>query len=363
VAVTLEQCWHSVPGGTALAAIESVRALDARGDVDLIGVAARHGAPPDEAWRPPIEVKHVWATRPLLYEWWHARLPLAPKVESATGPIDLVHATAIAYPATDAPVVVTIHDLAFLDDPSRATKHGLRFFRRGTELALEHARFVLCSSRATMDDCLAAGFDLERLRLVPLGVRAEMASADDIAKTKAAHGLTRPYVMFSGTIEPRKNLPRLLSAFRALDRHDIDLVLVGPAGWNESIDRELAALGDRVHVLGFLPRGELEALLAGATVFCYPSIKEGFGLPVLEAMAQRVPVITSSKTSTAEVAGEAALLVDPLDEAAITAAITQVLDDDALAARLADDGQARAALYTWERTAAATVSVYREACG
>src|SRR5512143_2270414 len=152
VAVTLEQCWHAVPGGTAVAALELVAALDARDDVDVIGVAARHRRPPPAEWRPPIPVRHLWPPRALLYELWHARLPIAPRVERATGPVDVVHATGVAFPRTDAPVVVTVHDLAFLDDPSRATKHGMRFFLRGTALAREHARLVLCSSQATRDD-------------------------------------------------------------------------------------------------------------------------------------------------------------------------------------------------------------------
>ena len=361
VAVTLEQCWHAVPGGTAVAALELVRALDGRGDVELVGVAARHGSPPPDAWLPSIPVRHLWPPRSLLYELWHSGLPVAPRVETATGSVDVVHATAVAFPRADAPVVVSIHDLAFLDDPTLVTKHGLRFFQRGTELAREHARFVMCSSRATMDDCITAGFDMERLRLVPLGVRSVPRTLEEVARARTKFGLARPYVLFTGTVEPRKNLPRLLKAFAEVPRRDVDLVLVGPAGWNESLDAELAPLEGRVHVLGFIERDELEALLAGADVFCYPSIKEGFGLPVLEAMSQGVAVITSTGTSTAEVAGDAALLIDPLDEGAIATAIEELLEDRALADRLSVGGKARAATFTWERTAAAAMTVYAEA--
>ena len=138
-------------------------------------------------------------------------------------------------------------------------------------------------------------------------------------------------------------------------------MLVGPAGWNESLDADLAPLEGRVHVLGFVERDELEALLAGADVFCLPSLKEGFGLPVLEAMSQGAAVVTSTGTSTAEVAGDAALLVDPLDEGAIATAIEELLEDRALAERLSAAGQARAATFTWERTAEAAMAVYAEA--
>src|SRR4051812_19305520 len=258
VAVTLEQCWHAVPGGTAVAALESVRAIDARGDVDLVGVAARHRKPPPQEWTPPIRVRQLWIPRLALYELWHARVALGTRVERATGAVDVVHATAIAFPIADAPVVATVHDLAFLDDERLASKHGQRFMRRGTDLAREHARLVLCSSRSTMDDCVAAGFDVDRLRLVPLGVRATTRTEDDVARARAKYGLRQRYVLFTGTVEPRKNLPRLLRAFGRIGRVDVDLVLVGPAGWNESIEADLAELGERVHVLGFVDRPDLE---------------------------------------------------------------------------------------------------------
>ena len=132
---------------------------------------------------------------------------------------------------------------------------------------------------------------------------------------------------------------------------DVDLVLAGPSGWNESIDAQLAALGARVRPLGFVGHADLDALFAGATVFCYPSVREGFGLPVLEAMAQGTPVVTSAGTSTAEVAGDAAVLVDPLDVDAIAGAIDELLDDPAEAARLGAAGRERAKSFTWERTA------------
>ena len=361
VAVTLEQCWHAVPGGTAVAALELVAALDARDDVEVVGVAARHRDPPPPQWRPSIPVRHLWAPRNVLYELWHARIPGAARVERATGPVDLVHATAVAFPRADAPVVVTIHDLAFFDDPSRVTKHGLRFFTRGTELARTHARMVLCSSRATMEHCVSVGFDESRVRIVPLGVRTTPKSLEDVARARTKFDLRRPYVMFSGTVEPRKNLPRLLRAFAKVSRHDVDLVLAGPTGWNESLLDDLRPLEGRAHTLGFVERDDLLALYAGAEVFCYPSLKEGFGLPVLEAMSQATPVVTSAATSTAEVAGGAGVLVDPLDEEAIADALDRVLGDATLAEQMSVAGRQRAATFTWERTAELTVAAYREA--
>ena len=359
VAATLEQCWHKVPGGSARAAIGTIGAVAATRDVEVVGVAAAHPRPAPDDWRPPVPVRHLPLPRPVLYELWHR--VRWPPVELATGAVDVVHATAVAVPGARAPVVVSIYDLAFLDDPSASTSRGLRFFLRGTELARRHARLVLCPSEATMADCVRAGFDPGRLRLVPLAADGVPATPAEVDAARRRHRLERPYVLFTGTVEPRKNLARLIEAYRRLDRDDAELVLTGPAGWLEDADRLLDGLEGRARRLGFVPTRELEALYAGAAVFCYPSLREGFGLPVLEAMAQGAPVVTSATTSTAEVVGDAGLTVDPSDVDAIAGAITLLLDDGALARRLGDAARARAATFTWERTARLTIDAYREA--
>lgn len=359
IAYTLEQCWHRVPGGTATAALEVARHLAAQPDVDVVGVAARHPQPPQASWAPPVPVRHLPLPRVALYEAWHGLR--APDVQRVTGPVDVIHATGVAVPPRRAPLVVTVHDLAFLADPSRYTRHGMRFFLRALALTRRDADIVLCSSQATRRDCEGAGLDPARLRVVPLGVRGRPASAEAVARVRARHDLTRPYVLWVGTAEPRKNLPVVVDAFRRLHRADLDLVLVGPPGWHVDLAELVRPLGERARLLGFLPTDELDAVTAGASVFCYPSLMEGFGLPVADALVQGTPVVTSMGTATEEVVtGGAGLAVDPHDPAAVADAVAQILGDEALAASLVAAGRRRAAELTWERTAELTLSAYHE---
>jgi glycosyltransferase involved in cell wall biosynthesis len=362
VAVTLEQCWHEVPGGTARATLDTVEAVAARGDVEQVGVSARHRAPAPAAWRPGIPVRSLPLPRTLLYESWQ-RLR-RPSVERATGAVDVVHSTAHVAAAGTAPMVATVHDLHFLHEPSHFTRHGVGVFTRFLDLVREEAAMVVCPSEATRVDCEAAGIDRARLRVTPWATHAIPVAPMDVARVREAYGLHRPFILFAGTVEPRKNLGRLVDAFLELGEIDAELVIVGPAGWNT--DRSTSRTADaepRVRRLGFVPGEDRDALYAAATVVAYPSLREGFGLPVLEAMVQGAAVVTSATTSTAEVAGDAAVLVDPLDVDAIAAAMQRLLDDPELVERIGMAARERAATFTWARTAEAMVAAYRDAAG
>ena len=367
VAVTLTQCWHRVPGGTASAALGVVRALRTAGSFDLVGVGPagelrrpRSWSPsalPDAPFTPPVPVARLPLPVPVLYDSW-ARSG-RPSIEAATGPVDVVHLTVPLRAAVGrAPLVATVNDLFPLQQGMHPDGRGARLMRAGLHWIRDTAARVIVPSRATFEDCLDAGFDEAQLRVVPYGV--EPVDLDDAyaAEVARSRGLNGPYVLFVGTLEPRKNLSTLLDAMRRLERPEVTLALAGPAGWGGA--DELPEMPFPVARLGFVPAEELAALMRASAVFCFPSLAEGFGLPVLEAMAAGAAVVTSATTSTAEVAGDAALLVDPTDAAALGVAMARVLDDDELSARLRSLGREQAARSTWAECARRTGDVYRE---
>ena len=349
MAYTVEQCWHPSPGGTAVAALRIARELAARPEaVELHQVAGRHPTVPVGEFRPVGSVAMLPLSRPALYEAWN-RLNW-PKVESVVGEIDVAHATGLVPCATSAPLVVTVHDLAFVHDPDKFSRHGVRLMRRSLDVIRRRAERVLCSSEATMRDCESVGIDGDKLRLVPLGVDVETIAAADIERVRRRYRLPAEFVLFVGTIEPRKNLARLAAAVRRPEV-PLPLVVAGADGWGDH------GLEHDTLFLGFVPADDLAALYASATVFAYPSEREGFGLPVAEAMAQGTPVVTSSGTSTEEVAGGAAVLVDPYDVADIARGIIEAQDRQA---ELDSSGRRRAAELTWSIAAERTIAVYRE---
>lgn len=350
VAYTLEQCWHRVPGGTAVAALRVAEALGMQHDVRLVGVAGRHRHLPADPWLPAIPVAQLPVAAPWLYEGW---LYLGrPKVEVATGPVDIADSTSLIPCATDAKLIVTLHDLAFKHNPGHFTPHGVRVFNKSLDLIRRHADLVLCCSQATMDDSLVAGISADRLRLVPLGVETERATVEEIARVRERYSLPEQFLLFVGTVEPRKNLRRLVAALEHLEE-PWPLVVAGAEGWGDT------GVGPTEHTrfLGFVPAADLRPLYAAASVFCYPSEREGYGLPVLEAMAQGTPVVTSMGTATEETAGNAAVLVDPSSPADIARGI-----DEAVRRRLelSVKGVARAQRRSWNETALLTADAYRE---
>jgi len=348
----MEQCWHDVPGGTAVATLRVAAELTAHHDIDLIGVAGRHRRPPVAGFDPTIACRTMPLARPLLYDAWiRLRWPL---VESATGPVDLCHSTAGIPAPSRAPAIVTLHDIAFLRRPDRLTRRGARVLTRAVDRA-RSAELITCPSATVARELAERGFDAERIRVIPWGVDSHHATGDEIARVRDTHHLPDDYVLAVGTLEPRKNLRRLIDAMK---RVDLPLVVAGADGWG-GIAQELADSAD-VRFLGHVDPADLPAIYAAAALLAYPSEDEGFGLPVLEAMSAGTPVVTSRGTATEDVAGGAAVLVDPYDTASITAGIeTALADRDRLIAL----GRDRASQHTWAATAAATAAAYREVLG
>jgi glycosyltransferase involved in cell wall biosynthesis len=366
VAVTVEQCWHRVPGGTATATISTLEALVAHTDLQLHGISAFHRHPPPAPFVPPVPVASLPLPRTALYEAWHWLRQ--PPLRWAVGDVDVAWASGMVIPPAGVPLVVTVHDLDWVANPQAFTRRGLRLFRRSLALTIRDASVVVCPSRATADDCVRHGVSARRVEVVPWSVDVAVASDDEVTEARRRHELRAPYVLWVGTVEPRKNLPAVVRAWRRL--HDAgspaELVLVGPQGWSEDLDRLLGADRAGIHVLGFVGSSELAALYRGAEVLCYPSRAEGFGLPVLEAMAQGTPVVTSARTATAEVAGSdgsAGILVDPEDVVAITRALDVITSDPRRRAEMAAAATLRASEFSPASTAAGMAEAFSTAVG
>lgn len=363
VAMTMTQCWHRVPGGTATSVVELAAALDARRDMELVVVGARGTPSTDVA--PPVGIASV--ALPLgvraLYESWDriGRPTIEPVVASVLGELDLIHLTVpMGPPRTTVPLVATVHDLFPLSRPEWFTRRGVRLMVPALERIRDRADAVIVPSRAVARDCIAHGFAEDRLHVVPWGSRRVVVDAERAATARKRLSITGDYVLFVGTVEPRKGLPVLADALARLGRPELTLVIAGPSGWGADTDAILAAVPGPVRRLGFLSADDLAAVRAGAAVCALPSWAEGFGLPALEALAAGAPLVTSAGTALEEVTGDAALLVAPGRSDLLADALRSVLDDPSLARHLAEIGPVRAAELTWDGTADAVAGVYRE---
>ena len=305
------------------------------------------------------------AGRPARIAWTQL---LSGRAARAAG-ADLLHGVHYELPLrARLPQVVTVHDLTLLTHPEWHEASKVRYFGWAMRRAVAAATRVLCVSATTAAD-LAERLDVpaDRVDVTPLGTDLHPASAEAVDVVRRRLGLDGPYLLGLGTVEPRKDLPALVRAFAALAAElPHRLVLAGLAGWGAgALAAAVAASGvaDRIVLPGYVPEADKAALFTGADVFVYPSRYEGFGLPVLEAMACGVPVVTTTGGSLPEVAGDAATLVDPGDADALAAAIAKLATDPAARQDAAARGRQRAGAFTWDRCAALTAAAYQRALG
>ncbi|MCU0270686.1 MAG: glycosyltransferase family 4 protein [Acidimicrobiales bacterium] len=301
------------------------------------------------------------AARPLRELWKRVDLP---PVEWWTGRVDVVHGPNFVVPPTrHAGQVATVHDLTTVHFPELCTADTLAYpalVRR----AIRRGAFVHTVSDFVAQEAQEA-FDVPADRVVAIPNGPNAVPAADPADGHRLAGADR-YLLALGTIEPRKALPDLVAAFTSLaaGRPELRLVIAGPEGWG-SDDLRAAIAGcparDRIVRLGYLAGAEKASLLRGAAAYAYPSRYEGFGLPLLEAMAADVPVVATTAGAIPEVAGDAALLVPVGDVDALAEALARVLDDESFADGLRARGRANLTRFSWERTVDALVALYRRA--
>lgn len=267
--------------------------------------------------------------------------------------------------------VTTIHDLSYLHYPQHHPRERIAFMDRQMPRTLAQATMIITDSefvRRELIDLL--GVAAHRIQAVPLGVDESFRphSLEESTPTLAHHGLAGiDYLLVVATLEPRKNLLSLIEAYGRLPtrlRQQHPLVIVGARGWlTGELERRLEPMerGGQIKRLGYVPQEDLPSIYAGAHAFAFPSLYEGFGLPVLEALASGTPTLTSNRSSLPEVAGDAALLVDPEDVDALTTGLEHLLTDTEWRTGAVECGLRQASLFSWERCVDETVAVYRQA--
>jgi glycosyltransferase involved in cell wall biosynthesis len=287
------------------------------------------------------------------------------------GGLDLLHGMAFVSPLlTRVPSVVTVYDLSFIHYPDRLSAARRLYLRTLTGLSCRRARRVIVISQSTADDVhRLLGVPRDRIDVALPGVHDPFRPlpADEVSAFRRAQGLPERFLLHLGTLEPRKNLPVLLQAYAGLPdllRAESPLVLVGGSGWGlDEIRASIAALRleDSVRLAGYAPDDDLPLWYNAAAALAVPSVYEGWGLPVVEALACGTPVLVSDVSSLPEAAGDAGLHLPPADIAAWTEALHRALTDDAWRADARSKGLAHAATFTWQKTARVHVASYRQA--
>ena len=315
---------------------------------------------------PNFKVRSTLPHTPLI------RIPLTLSAELRKHPVDVLHVQFTAPPFCPCPVVVSIHDLSFEHLPQTFNRRSRTQLRLTVRHSAKRAARILSLSEHTRRDIIETyNVNADRVAAIPLAAPHHFSPVDDnreLQRVRHTYGIDGEYILSVGSIQPRKNLARLIKAYASLRGNgSVDklpkLVLAGKCAWlyDETL-RTLddTGLRDTVVLTGYVPDADLPALYSGAVCFVYPSYFEGFGLPPLEAMKCGAPVIVGNRTSLPEVVDDAALLVDPFDTEAIAAALKQLIEDSELRKELSLRGRKRATLFDWRETARRTLSIYEQ---
>jgi glycosyltransferase involved in cell wall biosynthesis len=276
---------------------------------------------------------------------------------------DVFHATnQIRTPVSGVALTATLHDMTCWVMPEFHTPANVRADKSFAEQTLKRADGLIAVSENTRRDAIEMlGLPPDKVTTIHSGVAPEFfeTPAEDV---RGKYGLIKPYVLFVGTLEPRKNLDRLLEAWGQLRyRDEFELVIAGPVGW--AAPETLARVNKHARCIGYVPEHDLPSLTYHATVFAYPSLYEGFGFPVAQAMACGVPVLTSNTSCLPEISGDGALQVDPMSPAEIRTGLERLLDSEALRSKLGANGKRIAERYRWERCAAESWKFFERVAG
>ena len=344
--------------------IEALAEIDSVNDYTLYVTRDKAVARFRNRW-PNFRVRSTLPHTPLI------RIPLTLSAELRSHPVDVLHVQFTSPPFAPCPVVVSIHDLSFEHLPETFNRRSRAQLRFTVRRSARHAARVLALSEHARNDIISTyKIAPDLVTTIPLAAPAHFRPVEDeneLQRVRQTYAIKGDYILSVGSLQPRKNLTRLLSAYEGLRRTRPkdslpQLVLVGKLGWlyRETL-KAIEEFGTDVIVTGYVPETDLPALYSGALCFVYPSFFEGFGLPPLEAMKCGTPVITGDRTSLPEVVGDAGMLVNPFDTEAIAAAISTLIDDSSLRSRLRIKSLNRAGIFDWRETARRTLEVYKQA--
>ena len=366
---------HAGIGRYARNLIRALAEIDVERQYTLF-IAGGHGDGGLGSWPANFRVRSIpLSDRWLSILWQRLRLPVP--IQLITGQLDLFHSPDFVLPPVGrTPALLTVHDLSFMRVPECFVPGFGGYLEQAVSRAARRARLILADSESTRRDLIELlGVEPGRLTVLYPGVEPRFRSVrerETLGRIRVGYGLPDRFILGVGTLQPRKNFVGLIQAFALLLAHshlesnNLHLVIAGGEGWlAEDIPATITRLGldDRVHLVGFVEDADLPTLYSLASVFAFPTLYEGFGLPVLEAMACETPVVAADNSSIPEAVGDAGILVPTNDAAALAGALSNLLSDTALRSRMVTAGIQQASKFTWAKSAQQLLGIYQTLLG